>query len=184
MEYPTIALHEIITNAVLHRDYSVKDDVHIRIFDNRIEVESPGVLPGHVTEKNILKERSVRNPKMFRLINKFPSPPNKDVGEGLNATFDAMRRLRLKEPEIRQRSFSVLVVLKHEKLGSSEELVVDFLRKNPEINNATARQICNIGDANQMKRVFQKMMKAGIIERIPGRPQVKSGYVKGFKFPS
>ncbi|MGO4287505.1 RNA-binding domain-containing protein, partial [Bosea sp. TAB14] len=49
LEYPTEAVHEIITNAAIHRDYSINDDIHVRIFDNRIEVQSPGVLAGHVT---------------------------------------------------------------------------------------------------------------------------------------
>jgi ATP-dependent DNA helicase RecG len=57
VKYPPETVHEIITNAVLHRDYSVADDVHIRIFDNRIEVQSPGRLPAHVTVDNILDER-------------------------------------------------------------------------------------------------------------------------------
>ena len=52
--YPHETLHEIITNAVLHRDYSIASDIHVRIFDNRIEVESPGRLPGHVTTENYL----------------------------------------------------------------------------------------------------------------------------------
>jgi len=64
--------HEIITNAVLHRDYSVADDVHIRIFDNRVEVVSPGMLPAHITPENILSERFARNAAIVRLINKFP----------------------------------------------------------------------------------------------------------------
>ena len=38
--YPHEAIHEgILTNAILHRDYSLADDIHVRIFDNRIEVE-------------------------------------------------------------------------------------------------------------------------------------------------
>jgi predicted HTH transcriptional regulator len=45
VQYPPETLHEIITNAVLHRDYAVSDDVHVRIFDNRVEVESPGDCP-------------------------------------------------------------------------------------------------------------------------------------------
>ena len=49
IEYPEETLHEIITNAVLHRDYSIVTDIQIRIFDNRVEVESPGKLPGYVT---------------------------------------------------------------------------------------------------------------------------------------
>ena len=62
--YPEETLHEIITNAVLHRDYSIATDIQIRIFDNRIEVESPGKLPGHVTTQNILDTQSARNPKI------------------------------------------------------------------------------------------------------------------------
>lgn len=89
IEYPEETLHEIITNAVLHRDYSIATDIQIRIFDNRVEVESPGKLPGHVTVANILTSQAARNPKIVRLINKFPGAPNKDVGEGLNTAFDA-----------------------------------------------------------------------------------------------
>ena len=67
ISYPTEAIHEVVTNAVIHRDYSIKDDIHIRIFDNRIEIASPGTLPGHVTVSNILEERAARNPKIVRI---------------------------------------------------------------------------------------------------------------------
>jgi Putative ATP-dependent DNA helicase recG C-terminal len=80
---------------VLHRDYSHQTDVQIRIYDDRIEVESPCRFPGHVTALNVLTEQFARNPKLVRLINKFPDPPNKDVGEGLNTAFAAMRRSRI-----------------------------------------------------------------------------------------
>lgn len=96
VQYPRNAIHEIITNAVIHRDCSINDDVHVRIFDNRIEIYSPGPLPAHVTVDNILDERFARNQKIVRLANKFPDAPNKDVGEGLNTAFEAMRELQLK----------------------------------------------------------------------------------------
>jgi ATP-dependent DNA helicase RecG len=89
IHYPPEAIHEIVTNAVIHRDYSINDDIHVRIFDDRIEVSSPGGLPGYVTVKNILSERYARNPKIVRLLNKFKNPPNKDIGEGLNTAFEA-----------------------------------------------------------------------------------------------
>jgi ATP-dependent DNA helicase RecG len=44
-----------------------------------------------------LNEQSARNPKIVRLINKFPDPPNKDVGDGLNTAFEAMKKLRLRK---------------------------------------------------------------------------------------
>jgi ATP-dependent DNA helicase RecG len=183
IEYPTEAIHEIITNAVIHRDYSLKDDIHIRIFDNRIEVQSPGTLPAHVTVKNILDERAARNPKIVRLLNKFRNPPNKDVGEGLNTAFEAMKKLKLKEPIIEQKEYSLLVTLRHEKLGSPDQLIVDYLRDNHEINNAVARGLCSIGSENTVKRIFAKMVEAGVIERVPDRPLNKTGYVKGKNFP-
>jgi len=183
IEYPTEAIHEIITNAVIHRDYSFNDDIHIRIFDNRIEVVSPGTLPAHVTPENILEERFARNPKMVRIINKFPNPPNKDVGEGLNTAFEAMRKLKLKDPVIDQKDTSVWVTLRHERLGTPESAIIDYLRKNDEINNSIARGICYIGSENTMKRILQRMVSDGIIERIPNRPLNKTGYIKGKKFP-
>jgi len=183
LEYPTEALHEIVTNAVIHRGYSIQDDIHIRIFDNRIEVQSPGTLPGHVTVQNILAERAARNPKTVRLLNKFPNPPNKDVGEGLNTAFEAMRSMHLKDPIIEQRENSVLVSLRHEKLGTPEQIIVEYLRDNVEINNATARELCIIGSENTAKRILQKMVRAGLLEAVEGRPRKLTGYVRGPNYP-
>jgi ATP-dependent DNA helicase RecG len=129
--YPQEALHEILTNAVLHRDYSVAADVQVRIFDNRVEIESPGTLPGHVTVKNIAKTQFARNPKIVRLINKFKNPPNKDVGEGINTAC----KLRLKIPVIEEREGSVVVTLRHESLASPEQMVMEYLASNAEITN-------------------------------------------------
>lgn len=166
IEYPEETLHEIITNAVLHRDYSITTDIQIRIFDNRVEVESPGKLPGYVTVDNILTAQSARNPKIVRLINKFPEAPNKDVGEGLNTAFEAMAKLRLKEPVIEENDNSVLVIIKHEKLASPEEIVVDYLLKNDSITNRIGRNITGIKSENSMKRIFWKLRDAGMLYMI------------------
>lgn len=184
VQYPRNAIHQIITNAVIHRDYSINDDVHVRIFDNRIEIYSPGALPAHVTVNNILDERFARNQKIVRLTNKFPDAPNKDVGEGLNTAFEAMRELQLKDPIVSQVSNGVLVTLRHEKLAEPEQAIVSFLKNNDEINNSRARAITFIGSENRVKNIFRKMMAAEIIERIPDRSQGKTGYRRGKNFPT
>ena len=176
--YPKETLHEIITNALLHRDYSIPDDVHVRIFENRIEVESPGRLPGHITQDNILDERFARNGQLVRLINKFPNPPNKDVGEGLNTAFEAMRSLELREPTIEERPNSVLVSIRHERIAPPEVLVLDYLKTNESITNRIGREICHIGSENKMKGVFERLMKLGKIERIPELLGNKAAYRK------
>lgn len=174
--YPVTALHEIITNAVLHRDYSIADDIHIRVFDNRVEVLSPGTLPGHITPENILDERFSRNGVIVRLINKFPNPPNKDVGEGLNTAFMAMREMRLKPPVVAQAGGYVKVTLRHEPLATPDELILEFLHINTQITNKEAREICFIGSENTMKRVFQRMMKNDLIELVPGTTRYTAAY--------
>lgn len=176
VNYPFEAIHEIVTNAVIHRDYSITDDIHIRIFDNRVEVLSPGTLPGHVTAKNILNERFARNPTLVRLINKFPDPPNKDVGEGLNTAFESMKKLKLKPPVIEQDGGYVKVVLKHEPLATPEEAILEYLLENAEIANRNAREICFIDSENKMKRILQVMVQNGLLEPVPGRTRYTAAY--------
>lgn len=178
VKYPFETLHEIVTNAVLHRDYSIQTDVQIRVFDNRVEVESPGLLPGHVTTRNILDEQFARNGSLVRLINKFPEPPNKDVGEGLNTAFLAMQRLRLKPPVIEQTENSVLVTIKHDPLASPEESVMDYLHNHETITNRIARELTGITSENSMKEVFYRLAKSGLIERVPNRKGASAAWQK------
>lgn len=179
VKYPLEALHEIVTNAVLHRDYSIVADTQIRVFDNRVEVESPGLLPGHVTTRNILNEQFARNGAIVRLINKFPEPPNKDVGEGLNTAFKAMQKLRLKPPTIEETENSLLVQIKHERLASPEESVMDYLEHHETITNRIARELTGITSENSMKEVFYRLSKkTQQIERVPGRKGASAAWRK------
>lgn len=178
VEYPEETLHEIITNALLHRDYSIPDDVHIRVYDNRVEVESPGRLPGHITPQNILDERFARNGSLVRIINKFPNPPNKDVGEGLNTAFRAMQQLRLRQPEIVQGENSVLVTIRHEQLASPEQLIMSYLDTNDSINNGIARELCVIREDWRIRTLFGRLVGAGMIEKVPGSTTSNTAYRK------
>lgn len=168
IEYPHDTLHEIVTNAVLHRDYSIATDIQIRVFDNRIEVESPGKFPGHVTVLNFLESQAARNGKLVRLINKFPNPPNKDVGEGLNTAFNAMHALQLKAPYVRETDNSVIFIIEHAPLASAEESILEYLKNNPTITNSIVRRLTGIRSENSVKDVFNKLKNRSILERVPG----------------
>lgn len=169
IRYPAETLHEIITNAVIHRDYSIADDIHIRIFDNRVEVQSPGRLPAHVTVKNILDERFARNGAVVRLLNKFPDPPNRDVGEGLNTAFEKMNQLGLKAPSIEERDNDVLITVRHEPLASPEEAIIKYLEDHDTIKNKTARAITHVKEDYRMKKILSTMADKGMLEPVPGK---------------
>lgn len=176
IEYPEETIHEIVTNALLHRDYSIASDTHIRIFDNRIEIENPGKLPGHVTVKNILKEQYARNGAIVRIINKFPNPPNKDVGEGLNTAFQAMAKLRLQPPEIKETENSVIVYIKHEPLASIESTIMAYLEKHKQITNKTARKETGIRSEATIKQAFYRLRNRGLIEAVPKRAKSNAAW--------
>ena len=178
VQYPHETLHEIVTNAVLHRDYSIPADIQIRIFDNRIEIENPGKLPGHITVHNLLSEQFARNGALVRMINKFPDAPNKDVGEGLNTAFNAMSALKLKPPVPEERENSFVFHIKHEPLASPDITVIEYLDTHPEIANRTGRQITGIQSENSMKNVFTRLQARGIIEPVPGRKGYSSAWRK------
>jgi ATP-dependent DNA helicase RecG len=174
--YPQETIHEIVTNALIHRDYSIADDVHIRIFDNRIEVQSPGRLAAHVTLANVLRERAHRNGAIVRMLNKFPDPPNKDVGEGLNTAFRRMYEVGLKAPVLEQSENSFLVTIKHEPLAAPEETILEFVDAHGTIKNSQARQVTHITADYVMKRIFARMIKNGLIEQVPGTEKFTTCY--------
>ncbi len=68
-EYPISVVREAIVNAVAHRDYSIRgDNIRVLMFNDRLEVYSPGRLPGHVTVDNLIEERYSRNEAIVQVL--------------------------------------------------------------------------------------------------------------------
>jgi ATP-dependent DNA helicase RecG len=101
--------------------------------------------------------------------NVFANPPNKDVGEGLNTAFDEMKKSRLKPPVIRETENSVVVEIRHDRLASPEETIMDYLANHTEITNRTARELTGIVSENTMKVIFLRLARIHLIKPIPGR---------------
>jgi ATP-dependent DNA helicase RecG len=77
---PERAIKEVITNAVIHRDYHIKRDIEVKIFEDRVEVISPGLFPYNITKKNIgtVRAGGYRNDLLVKHLREFPNPPNLD----------------------------------------------------------------------------------------------------------
>ncbi len=164
--YPAEALKELLVNAVIHRDYSLNDDIHVRIYDNRIEIQSPGRLPGYVTRENILEERYARNPNIVRCLHKLPDPPNLDIGEGLNTAYNLMRDAGLVEPEIVELDKAVLVKVSHKPIASLPEIARKWLTENDRISNKILRELSGEDSENKVKKALQKLREEGLIEAV------------------
>jgi ATP-dependent DNA helicase RecG len=167
LEYPPEALWETVVNAIIHRDYSISDDVQVLVYDDRIEIVSPGRLPGYVTTENILDARFSRNPKIVRTLSRYHDAPNKDLGEGLNTVFQKMKEWGLRAPLISEDGNSVKVVLPHTPLASPGDAILKFLRKHDRITNRQARDLTGIKSENLVKIEFYKLRDSELLEMIP-----------------
>ncbi|MEW6416611.1 MAG: ATP-binding protein [Nitrospirota bacterium] len=106
-EYPEEAIREAVVNAVAHRDYSnfVRGSyVQIRLFADRLEIQSPGGLYGNVTEENIEEEQSTRNRVLMRLMEDLHIVENR--GSGIRTMIEAMRRANLEPPRLQDKRTS------------------------------------------------------------------------------
>nr|WP_295469739.1 ATP-binding protein [Mesorhizobium sp.] len=178
VSYPPEAVWEIVVNALIHRDYSIGDDVQILIFQNRIEILSPGRLPGSVTVENILDVRDSRNPKIVKALRRYKDAPNQDLGEGLNTAFDKMKEWRLQPPVFEEIGNYLKVTIGHKPLATPEEAVLDYLSNHVEIRNSIARELTGIRSENQMKEVFYRLRDRGLIEPVPEKKGNASAWRK------
>jgi ATP-dependent DNA helicase RecG len=147
--YPKRVLKEAITNAILHRDYRYPRDINIRIFDDRIEVESPGDFAANITPSTIETAGSTpRNPSLVNHLREFPIPPNVDAGEGVPMMFHEMKARGLYPPQyaVRQEAAipTVTVTLLNDKRPAIWEQVSAFIDKNGSIANRDLRKISGL----------------------------------------
>lgn len=166
LKYPVDAIKELLVNAVIHRDYSLNDDIHVRLFDNRIEISSPGKLPGYMTLENLYEERFSRNPNIVRMLHNLPDPLNHDIGEGLDTVRNEMNKAGLVAPTFELRGNAFVATIRHQRMASVEDVVMQYLQKNPNaaMTNKLARQLSGEDDINKVKKALQKLRADGLID--------------------
>ena len=170
--FPERVIKEAITNAVVHRDYRLNRDIHIRIFDDRVDVESPGRLPGNLTPATIDKAGSVpRNSLLARHLREFPNPPNVDAGEGVPMMFAQMEQASLYKPLYREQLDAavptLLVTLLNEERPPLWLQVSDWIDRNGPIANAQLREISGFDTLGASKQLKQWVAQ-GVLVALPG----------------
>ena len=180
--YPERVIQEAIVNAVIHRDYRLNRDIFVRIFDDRIEVESPGVFPGNITATNIARAGSrSRNPLIASNLREFPVAPNIDAGEGVKMMFAEMALAKLYPPQYRQNSDaaveSVTVTLFNLQRPSAWDEVSDWVDRHRSIANADVVRIAKV-DTLKASKMLGAWREQGLLEALPGRGKRNMAYAK------
>ena len=86
-EIPEEALQELVANMFLHRDYFMSSPWRVMVFDDRVELTSPGSLPNHLTIEMMKSGVSVaRNPLIFTFATK--EIPYRGLGSGIKRVLE------------------------------------------------------------------------------------------------
>lgn len=165
MSFPKETIWELLVNAVLHRDYSISDNIYVGVFNDRIEIKSPGKLPGFVKVENILENRFSRNSKLVRLLSRYPTSPNKDLGEGVNTAFQKMYAIGKNPPEIVEDGNFVKVTIRHCLADDPENVIIKFADKFGSINNKQARDLTGVRNTSRVSAIFAKLRDKKLLEK-------------------
>ena len=162
---------EGLVNAVVHRSYSFAGDhVRVEIFQDRIEISSPGRFPGLVDLGDPLSiKRFARNPRIARVCADLRF--GQELGEGIRRMFEEMRQEGLGDPVFRQTSASTILTLSTEpadrelqaRLPDETRLITAALREGERLSTGELAQVLKVSRPVAIKRL-RALQEAGLVE--------------------
>lgn len=178
-EYPIPAVREAIVNAVAHRDYAIRgEEIRVLVFADRVEVYSPGRLPGHVTIDNIADERFARNEVIVQVLTDLGFVER--LGYGVDRMIRLMREWGLPAPKFVETANGFRVTLRgpgekfvashieRERLSQSvlsdrQERALEFLAKNQRITNRDYHDLYPDVSEETIRRDLADLVEQGLL---------------------
>ena len=168
---PEDAWLEGLVNAVVHRSYSLSGDhIRVEIFDDRVEIESPGRAPGLVNLRDPLNTtRFARNPRTARVCADLRF--GQELGEGIRRMFEEMRLAGLTDPFYRETAGSVILTLSTEsvdqaldaQLPTRSREILRLLREGRRLGSGEIVEAMGLSRPAVLSRL-RALQKAGLIE--------------------
>ena len=182
-EYPEFAWFEGLVNAIIHRDYSnIGEQILVKIYNNRMEISSPGGLGGFITVDTMKIKRYSRNPRISRTLVEFGLV--KELNEGVKRICREMAEFKLKEPTyIEPDKYSLILILENDiehrskvkqfnineklrdiwnELSYLEQKAIEFIAMN---NGVTREEVSEVIDRSRTttQDLLNKLIKKEII---------------------
>ena len=183
-EYPVEAVREAVVNAVAHRDYSITgDQIRVFMFADRIEVYSPGRLPGPITVENILHERFSRNESIVQVLADMGFIER--LGYGIDRMVRLMRDEDLPDPVFEETDTGFRVTLyghgsrlitidekvdrrrwAHLHLNPRQEKALEYLAEHGRITNREYQELAPDVSPETIRRDLADLVRRGILLKI------------------
>ncbi len=178
-EYPVPAVRETIVNAVAHRDYAIRgEEIRLLMFTDRVEVYSPGRLPGHITVDNIVEERFARNEVIVQVLTDLGFVER--LGYGIDRIIRLTHEAGLPKPRFQEMAngFRLTLLGPGEKfaglgfdrdrfrqvpLNDRQQAALKFLETNQRITNRDYRELYPDVSEETIRRDLADMVEAGLL---------------------
>lgn len=190
-EYPTFAWQEALVNALAHRDYSVEGRcVEVWIYEDRIEVHSPGGLLPEVEVEALLSRKRIhasRNPRMARVLTELGLM--RQQGEGIPRMIEEMELSWLRPPELHAEAHEFVVTLRNEPIfqgadagftAKVRELPLDVRQKRALV--AFHDREFQSADYQQLNRIDRDLAYRELSELVERRYVTVSGERRGTRY--
>jgi ATP-dependent DNA helicase RecG len=176
MEYPLFAVREALVNAVCHRDYRLKGRrIEIRMFSDRMEVISPGGLPGFITVDNLVEEHFSRNPRLVAGL--FQWGYIEELGLGIDRMIEEMTLAGHAPPRFKAQpqSFTVTLTNKQERravpvwektMNERQARALTYLRERGQITNREYQQLCQGVSPETLRLDLVDLVDRGVLMRV------------------
>ena len=186
-EIPESVFEELLVNALVHRDYLVSAPIRLFIFDNRIEIISPGHLPNNLTVEKIRTGNSnIRNPILVSYVAKGLLPYH-GLGSGIKRALNdwsqidftddhdgclftvTVHRKPVEELKL-SRKMPKASGKRRESVGKTSGTILDACRENSSITIPQLAELIGITERS-VQRNIQKIQVEGLLRRVGGRKE-------------
>lgn len=175
-DYPPVAVREALVNAVAHRDYKLSGrPIEILMYDDRLEIISPGGLPGYITVENIVDEHFSRNPRIVNGL--YYWGYIEELGTGIDRMIAEMARAGYPMPEFRATPFSFTVVLRNTRerapmfawesdMNERQLKAINYVREHGRITNREYRELCPHVTGETIRLDLADLVAKGVLLKI------------------
>jgi ATP-dependent DNA helicase RecG len=175
-EYPLFAVREALVNAVCHRDYRLRGRrIEIRKFADRLEIISPGGLPGFITLENIVDEHFSRNPRIVGGL--YHWGYIEELGLGVDRMIEEMIQAGHPPPRFRDTPYSFTVSLSNVRerspspgwertMNERQAKALTYMREHGRITNREYRQICPGVSPETLRLDLVDLVERGLLLKV------------------
>ena len=164
---PLAALREAVVNALIHRKYNVPSPVKVAVFDNRVEIFSPGGLPGLITLKQLGDGSShLRNPLLAKFARRLRIMEK--LGSGVRVMLEECQNRGLVPPEFFEDGDYVKVVFGTERSQQNAQelssVIADLFLRQPIVRVSEISKCVKVS-RNTITNALNRLLDQGKISR-------------------